>query len=361
MRKGVTTSPFKDRLNGKLLSCLTIDVEDWFHILDSPAVPSIKRWSSLESRIERYLEDMLALLDSFSAKATFFWLGWLAERHKDLVRKCQDAGHEIASHGYGHLLPYEAGVDVFRQDIIRAKVILEDITGKPVRGFRAAGFGITEKAPWAFDVIKESGYQYDSSVFPASRRHGGISDSLLRPYFIETGSGHLLEVPMSVVKAFGCRVSLFGGGYLRLANKQMIKWGISRLRGEEQPLVVYIHPREIDPDQPRLPLSFIRGFKCYINLKSTLPKLKWLCENYSFCPMLEMIEDYVRLFYLDSRTIPVVHLQGSQAASEPSPTLEGQTVPANREALRSRLLLVEKAMANFLSPSVPRSHETTQD
>jgi hypothetical protein len=133
------------------------------------------------------------------------------------------------------------------------------------------------------------------------------------------------------------------------------------LRGEEQPLIVYIHPREIDPDQPRLPLSFMRRFKCYVNLKSTLPKLKWLCENYPFCTMLEMVEDYVRSFYLESRTIPVVHLRDSQAASEPSPTLDGQTVPANLEAFRSRLLLVEQAMASFLSPGVLRSQETTQD
>lgn len=354
-------SALKNQLNGKLLSCLTIDVEDWFHILDSPAVPSIERWSSLESRIERNLEEMLTLLDSFSVKVTLFWLGWVAERHKGLVRKCQNAGHEIASHGYGHVLAYEVGADAFRRDITRAKIILEDITGEPVRGFRAPGFGITKKVAWAFDVIKDSGYQYDSSVFPASRGHGGMSASLLGLYFIATASGHLLEIPMSVVEIFGRRASLFGGGYLRLANKQMIKWGINKLQAAGQPLIVYVHPREIDPDHPRLPLTLLRQFKCYVNLKSALPKLKWLCKNYSSCTMLEMVENYVRSFYLESKTIPVVRLRGGKAASEPSPTREGQTAPANREAFRSRLLLVEKAMADFLSPDTVRSRITRLD
>jgi len=311
--------------------------------------------------VERNVDRILGLLYNHSIHATFFWLGWAAERHKGLVRKCQNAGHEIASHGYGHVLAYEVNADVFRRDITRAKTILEDITGEPVRGFRAPGFGITKKATWAFDVIKESGYQYDSSVFPASRGHGGMSDSLLGPYFIETASGHLLEIPTSVVEVFGRRVGLFGGGYLRLVNKPMIKWGIDKLQAAGQPLIVYVHPREIDLNHPRLPLTLLRQFKCYVNLKSTLPKLKWLCKNYSFSTMLEMVENYVRSFYLKSRTIPVVRLRGSQAASEPSPPLEGRTDFTSRQAFRSRLLLVEKAMANFLSPSVLRSHKTVQD
>jgi len=152
----------KDRPNGKLLSCLTIDVEDWFHILDSPAVPTIENWPHLESRIERNLENLLALLDSLSVKVTFFWLGWLAERHKNLVLRCREAGHEIASHGYAHVLAYKVGTEKFRQDITQGKLILEDTTGEQVRGFRAAGFGITEKAPWAFDIIKDAGYGRNS-------------------------------------------------------------------------------------------------------------------------------------------------------------------------------------------------------
>lgn len=339
--------------NGKLFSCLTIDVEDWFHILDSPAVPGIKHWSSLESRIERNLKELLTVLDKLSVKVTFFWLGWLAERHKDLVRICHNAGHEISSHGYAHILAYQVGPKAFREDITQAKDILENIISDQSRGFRAPGFGITEKAPWAFDVIKESGYQYDSSVFPASRGHGGIANSPLGPYFIETRSGHLLEIPMSIVEIFGRRTSLFGGGYLRLANKLMIKWGIDKLQTAGRPLIVYIHPREIDPAQPHLPLSLLRQFKCYVNLNSTLPKLKWLCKNYSMLTMLEMVENYIRSFYIERRMIPVVHLQNNQARSELLPE-------ADHEAFRRKLLLVERAMADFLSPSSSAFSQATE-
>ncbi|MFC1634055.1 XrtA system polysaccharide deacetylase [Planctomycetota bacterium] len=351
--------PQNRQSNGKMFSCLTIDVEDWFHILDSSTVPGIEHWPSLESRIEKNLENLLSLLDSLSVKVTLFWLGWLAERHKDLVRKCQNAGHEIASHGYAHVLAYQVGVKAFRRDISDAKMILEDIIGEQIRGFRAAGFGITEKARWAFDVIKESGYEYDSSVFPASHGHGGIPDSPLGPYFIETPSGHLLEIPMSVVKVLGCRTSFFGGGYLRLANKRTIKWGIDRLKAANQPLIVYVHPRELDPDHPRLPLSLLRQFKSYVNLSSTLPKLKWLCESYPFYTMLQMVENYIKSFYLDSRMIPVLRLRDDQPVDY-SPMLSMRSIPSGREAFRNKLLCVEREMASFLNVGTLPSHATAE-
>jgi polysaccharide deacetylase family protein (PEP-CTERM system associated) len=343
----------ENKPNCKLFSCLTIDVEDWFHILDSPAVPGIKHWPSLESRIERNLKELLEVLDNYSVKVTFFWLGWLAERHKGLVRMCRDAGHEIASHGYAHILAYEVGPSAFREDITKAKDILENIISDQVRGFRAPGFSITEKAPWAFEVIKESGYQYDSSVFPAVHGHGGMASSPLGLYFIETRNSHLLEIPMSIVEIFGHRTSLFGGGYLRLANKLMIKWGIDKLQTAGRPLIVYIHPREIDPAQPHLPLGLFRQFKCYVNLNSTLPKLKWLCKNYSMLTMLEMVENYIRSFYLERKMIPVVHLQNNQAPGKIPPQANERIHFSDRETFRRKLLLVEKAMADFLRPSGP--------
>ena len=268
-----------------LRNVLSIDVEDWFHILDSPAVPSIARWSSLESRIERNLEELLTLLDSFSVKATFFWLGWAAERHKGLVQKCQRAGHEIASHGYGHVLAYEVGRKAFAEDIRRGKAVLEDIIGKEVLGFRAAGFGTKDDTQWTFEEVRAAGYIYDSSVFPASRGHGGMLQSLLEPYIVKTESGDLVELPQSMIELAGKRVSFFGGGYLRLSPKWLIKWGIKKLHKAGRPLIVYLHPREIDPSHPRLPLPLSRRFKCYVGLKSTLPKLEWLCRNYDFVPM----------------------------------------------------------------------------
>jgi len=279
--------------NSKLLSCLTIDVEDWFHILDSPVVPSIARWSSLESRIERNLEELLTLLDSFSVKVTFFWLGWVAERHKGLLRKCQDAGHEIASHGYGHLLAYNVGRKAFADDIRRTKTLLEDILGKEVTGFRAAGFSTKDDTQWTFEEIRAAGYTYDSSVFPASRGHGGMLRSPLEPHIVKTKSGNLVELPQSTIELAGRRISFFGGGYLRLSPKWLIKWGIKKLHNAGRPLIVYVHPREIDPNHPQLPLPLSRRFKCYVNLKSTLPKLEWLCHNYTFCTMREIASCYM--------------------------------------------------------------------
>ena len=271
------------------LNVLSIDVEDWFHILDSHAVPGIEQWDTLESHIEQNTDKLLAVLDNFSVRATFFWLGWAAKRHKGLVRKCCDAGHEIASHGYEHVLAYKVGRMAFVKDIIKAKNLLEDITGQAVFGFRAAGFSTKDNTQWTFEEIKAAGYTYDSSVFPASRGHGGMVQSQLAPYLIKTNAGDLIEFPQSMIEIFGKRMSFFGGGYLRIAPKPLIKWGIKKLYESGRPLIVYIHPREIDPEHPRLPLNPVRRFKCYVNLKSTLPKLEWLCARYKFVPMYELI------------------------------------------------------------------------
>ena len=308
---------FRNSTDPKASLCLTVDVEDWFHILGSPVVPDIADWSGLESRLKRNLDKLFALFDSCSAKCTFFWLGWLAERHKGLVRRCQTAGHEIACHGYAHVLAHEVGEQAFREDIRRSKAIIEDIIAEPVRGFRAPGFSITNKILWAFDVIKECGYQYDNSIFPAAHGHGGIPEAILGPHFIETRSGPLLEIPSSVVEIFGRRTSFFGGGYLRLATKPMIAWGLNRLQAASQPLVVYVHPREIDPRHPRLPLSLKRRFKCYVRLKSTWSKLEWLCRDYQLCSMLEMAENFIRSSYYEARAVQVVDLRDGNSASEP--------------------------------------------
>ena len=339
---------FRNKPNRKASLCLTIDVEDWYHILESPAVPSFEHWSGLESRIERNIEKLLALLDSFSVKCTFFWLGWVAERHKGLVRKCHKAGHEIACHGFAHVLAHEVGEKAFRNDISRAKAILEDIIGEPVRGFRAPGFGITNDTIWAFDVIREAGYQYDTSIFPANRAHGGMPGAILGPHFIETRNGHLLEIPSSVVEVFGRRACLFGGGYLRLATRPMIKWGLDRLQAAGQPLVIYVHPREVDPYHPRLPLSLARKFKCYVRLKSTMSKLEWLCRDYHLYSMLEMVENYIKSLYYEAKTPPVVNLRGERSLTEVKFAGKVKSL-AGRQSFRDRLLQVERAMASFVS------------
>lgn len=287
----MTTSVLGNQLNSKLLSCLTFDVEDWFHILDSPAAPRIEQWGQLESRVEHNLNRILGLLNDYSIHATFFWLGWIAERHKSILRRCFDEGHEIASHGYGHLLPYKIGPECFKDDIERGKKVMEDTIGCPVYGFRATGFGIRDDTKWAFDVIAGAGHKYDSSIFPAARGHGGMPDSQLGPHIIKTRNGPLCEIPISTVRFLGHRLCLFGGGYLRFFPRCFISWGIDRLHRAGHPLIIYVHPREIDPNHQRLPLGPLRRFKCYVNLKSTMPKLQWLCKNYNFVTMHELVDE----------------------------------------------------------------------
>ena len=264
------------------ICCFTVDVEEWFHILDDSAVPLMSEWSSLESRLEKNMDYILSILAEYNVKATMFWLGWAAEKYPGLVRRCLEEGHEIASHGYAHVLAYNVRMKVFREDIRHGKEIIEDITGTSVSGFRAAGFGITDKTPWIFEEIRDAGYLYDSSVFPAARGHGGIKNFKIEPHQINTSEGSILEIPQSVVEVLGRRISFFGGGYLRLAPLCMIKRGINRVQKAGRPVIIYVHPREVDPYHPRLPLKLWRRFKSYVNLRSTVPKLHWLCSNYKF-------------------------------------------------------------------------------
>ena len=274
-------------------NCFTIDVEDWFNILDVDSAPDISQWSSLESRFHKPMDDILQLLDETNVKATFFWLGWFAERNPELVSRCLDAGHEIASHGYGHVLAYKVGRSIFSEDVRKSKLILEDITGVEVKGYRAAGFGTLDDTTWTFDEIKAAGFLYDSSVFPASRGHGGMSNSNLAPHLISTTSGELLEFPQSMIEILGKRFSVFGGGYLRLAPLPVIKRGIKALHEHERPLITYIHPRELDPEHPRLPIPLVRRFKSYVNLQSTYKKVEWICRNYDFQTMAELADTYL--------------------------------------------------------------------
>lgn len=276
-----------------MFNVFSIDVEDWFHILESPASPHIKLWNTLESRVEQNVKRLLEMLNNTNIRATFFWLGWLAERHKSLVRDCLDAGHEIASHGYEHVLPHKVGPEFFRNDIDRAKKTLEDIIGKQVFGFRVAGFGVKKSTRWTFNLIKEVGYQYDSSIFPAIWEHNNMFSTTCGPHIIPTETGPLVEIPIPAAKIFCFNLFLFGGGYLRLSPIRLIKWGIGKLHKAGCPAIIYIHPREIDVNHPRLPLSTIRYFRSYYNLESTMPKLRWLCENHNFVPMGELVNGFL--------------------------------------------------------------------
>jgi polysaccharide deacetylase family protein (PEP-CTERM system associated) len=260
-------------------SILSVDVEDWFHILDVDATPAVDTWAALDGRVERTFQ---ALLDTFSRhdqQVTCFFLGWVGERYPGLVREAVARGHEIASHGHHHQLVYGQTRAAFGEDLRRAKGVLEDLAGMAVNGYRAPGFSVTTATPWALDEIAAAGHTYDSSVFPASRGHGGLAGAPIHPHRVATPSGELLEFPVSVAPMLGKRICLFGGGYLRLFPWPVIERMARRVVADGRPVVYYLHPREIDPGQPRLPMSRVRRFKTYVNLSTTAGKLERLLEG----------------------------------------------------------------------------------
>ena len=258
---------------------MTIDVEEWFNILDVPGEIPVEKWGEQADRLVPNMERLLDLLRKYNIRATCFWLGYFAEKYPDLVRRCAEEGHEIASHGYAHILAYKSSKEQFREDIGKTKDILENIIQKPVLGFRAAGFSTTQDSPWVFEEIRKAGYLYDSSCFPGPRTHGGMKSAPLDIHTIPTQHGDLLEIPQSMVTVFGHRINMVGGGYLRLYPYPIIKWGIRQLKKDNRPFVVYIHPREIDPGHPHLKMSLFRRFKSYVNLKTTFRKVSRLCEE----------------------------------------------------------------------------------
>lgn len=264
---------------------MSVDVEEWFNILDVPGEIPFEKWGEQENRLGRNLERILEILRNYDVKATCFWLGYFAEKYPELVRMCAAEGHEIASHGYAHIMAYKALRKDFREDITRAKGILEDIIQKPVLGFRAAGFSTIGTSSWVMDEIRGAGYVYDSSIFPGNRTTGGSASSTLGIHTLHTRAGDLLEIPQSMVSMFGQRFCMFGGGYLRLFPYPLIRLGIKQLEKRNLPLVVYVHPREMDPGHPRLKMSLLRRFKSYVNLDTVPSKLSHLFTEYQFQPM----------------------------------------------------------------------------
>lgn len=268
---------------------MTVDVEDWFHLLELSTTPDLAAWDSLDSRVEANLHTLFDLFDEANVKVTCFFLGWVAERFPHLVREAQERGHEIACHGYAHRLVYAGSQRDFRDDVSQAKAILEDICGEEVVGYRAPGFSITKDTPWAFDVLAKAGFTYDSSVFPSARGHGGIVSANTWPHRIEAGGTSLVEFPITVSNFFNRKLCFFGGGYLRLFPYSLIDYMTSRVNNEGRPVLYYVHPREIDPAHPRLAMPLVRRFKSYVNLRTTLPKLRRLVQKQDFLPIRDWI------------------------------------------------------------------------
>jgi polysaccharide deacetylase family protein (PEP-CTERM system associated) len=262
-----------------IVNALTVDVEDYFQV--SAMEPYIARptWDSIECRVERNVDRLLARFEASGAHATFFTLGWIAERHPQVVRRIVAGGHELASHGYGHRRANEQSREDFLEDIVRAKAILEDTAGVPVRGYRAPSFSIDERNPWAFDCLREAGYRYSSSVYPVKHDHYGMPDAPRFPYRSHDG---LVEIPISTVRAAGRNVPIGGGGWFRLLPYAVSRHAIARFnRRERRPAIFYIHPWEIDPGQPRVPGVGLKSrFRHYVNLHRTEPRLERLLADF---------------------------------------------------------------------------------
>ena len=264
-----------------LMNALTVDVEDYFQV--SAMAPHIERetWDAQPCRVERNVQRLLALFAKSGARVTFFTLGWVAERYPQLVREIVAAGHELASHGYGHQRASDLSREAFFEDVRRAKALLEDIGGRPVHGYRAPSFSIGLGNLWAFDTLLEAGYRYSSSVYPVQHDHYGMPDAPRFPYEARPG---LLEIPITTTRVLGRNMPAGGGGYFRLAPYGLSRWALRRVNDvDRRPAIFYFHPWEIDPDQPRIPgISLKTRFRHYVNLDKTEARLGQLLRDFSW-------------------------------------------------------------------------------
>ena len=268
---------------------LTFDIEEWFHILDlQDNQPKFSDWDAFPPRLEFNVERLLELLSGQTIRATFFILGWIAKKYPSIVNNICSLGHEIASHGYKHDLIYDLTREKFRDDIRRAKGTLEDITGKAVRGYRGPGFSITSQNLWALDIIVEEGFEYDATLYPGSHGHGGIHGLPSEPFVLITPDNYrLVEYPASVCNIGGYQIGFSGGGYFRLFPLFIITRLIKSFNNRGAPVLIYMHPRDLDPETPKLQMPFIRQFKCYVNLSHSYEKLRNILSKHSFLPISE--------------------------------------------------------------------------
>lgn len=275
---------------GQRLNAMTVDVEDYFHVSVFERTVARSSWDSMESRVRANTTRLLDLFEEHGVRGTFFVLGWVADKYPEIVRDIAARGHEMASHGYAHRLVYDQTPDAFRDDVRRAKRLIEDISGRPVRGYRAPSFSVTDRSLWALDVLLEEGYRYDASIFPIRHDRYGIPGAPRWPHAMTRPGGELFEVPGSTVRLGSTNLPVAGGGYFRILPYAWTRWGIMRVnRVEQQPAVFYLHPWEIDPAQPRLPASALGRFRHYRNLHKTEARLRALMRDFAFGPLEDVL------------------------------------------------------------------------
>ena len=272
------------------MHCLSFDVEEHFQVSAFWSEARRQQWDTCESRVENNTRKLVELLTRHDTKATFFVLGWVAERYPSLVKMLVEQGHEIASHGYGHELITDQTPGMFRDDVRRAKGILEDICGKRVYGYRAPSFSITKDTKWAIPILAEEGYLYDSSIFPVLHDRYGMPDATPTIHLLRGEAGSIWEVPPSTANILGTRLPVAGGGYFRLFPYPILRQLLKRIEKAGHPLVIYLHPWELDPDQPKMQGSSLSMFRHYVNLHKTEDRLRSLLEDFCFTSSREALE-----------------------------------------------------------------------
>lgn len=272
------------------LHALSFDIEDWFHIVDIPGLEDPAKWTGLETLVERRTDDILEALRRHGVRATFFMLGWIADRHPALVRRIADAGHELGSHSYWHRRVYTLDPEEFRSDTLRSLDAVESACGIRPRGYRAPSFSILKGTEWALDVLLDCGITWDASLFPAPRGHGGYPCSDAPHMFTALPSGRSMpELPLGVMRVMGRGLCFSGGGYMRLLPLWLIERGFTQFEARGLPAVVYLHPRDFAPECPRVPMPLTRRFKCYVGMHTTMPKLEALLARHRFAPCGEVL------------------------------------------------------------------------
>lgn len=272
---------------------LTIDVEDFFHVGAFSKVIQPEQWASIDGgRVVENTQKLLSMFKECNYSATFFVLGWVADKYPDLVKQIHEEGFEVASHGWSHQLVYTQTEETFYEETKRSKECLEGLIGRPVRGYRAASYSITSKSVWALDILADLGFEYDSSLFPVKHDVYGMPGTPFHPYHQKVGQGRAIaEFPLSTYNMMGYRLPIAGGGYFRLFPYWFSKFCFKSIESSDKPFVFYLHPWEIDPEQPRVGASLKSKFRHYNNLSKCENRLRRLLKDFEFDSMENVLAD----------------------------------------------------------------------
>lgn len=278
-----------DVVEKRMTHAITVDVEEHFHVTAFRDFVSADQWPLLESRVERNTDRILEVFADAGVRGTFFILGWVAEQYPALVRRIQAAGHELGCHSYAHRLIYELSRREFHADTRRALQAIEDASGTRVTSYRAPSFSVTPRSVWALEVLAELGFSHDSSIFPVRHDLYGFPEAPKTPFIVTTKSGTLVEFPISTLPISALRLPISGGGYLRILPMWFQKYGLSKIQDAGSPFVLYLHPWEVDPDQPRIHAKLKSRLRHYSGLRQTEKRVRSLLSRFAFGTMTEAL------------------------------------------------------------------------